>query len=103
MGVTPRAGVNSIVLTSGTAVKAADGNIAGGYIVNPVSEIDQSGGNSAADVLYVDPVGPCGDTRAGGTIIALQPGERWDLIPGQSTETWVNSRVSGHRFVVVVW
>jgi hypothetical protein len=101
MAVTPAAGLNSSVVTGGIPVKVANGGVNGGYIVNPAASGDQ--GLAMTEVLYVDPVGPCGSLAANGTIIALRPGDTWALIPGQTTPTYVNAESSGHKFTVVVW
>ena len=101
MSITPRAGINDLVATGGTAVKVADGGVNGGRITNPLTAADQ--GLTSAEPLLIDPVGMCPTTQARGTIFALAPGESWDLIPGQTTATWVNAISDGHRFTAVLW
>jgi hypothetical protein len=98
---TPQQGSATQITIGGTAVIAAAGGFNGGYLVNPLSSTDQN--ISSAEVLYLDPVGACGLLKAGGTIIALQPGQVWNLIPGQTTPTFVNAATSGHQFTVVLW
>ena len=44
-----------------------------------------------------------GSLVAGGTIIALQPGQSWNFIAGQTTQTFANATSSGHRFTAVYW
>jgi hypothetical protein len=100
MAVTPVAGVNSQVTTGGTSVIAANGGQNGGVITNPLLAADQNIGS--AEVLWINPVGAAG-TAANNTTFALQPGQSWTLIPGQSTATWVNATTSGHKFSVVVY
>lgn len=101
--VTPAAGLASEVTTGETAVITVGPNPSGGFILNPASAADQ--GLGVAEPLYVDPVqAPGGVDGAGnGTTFAIQPGGTWDLIPGQTTPTWVNSTSGGHKFSVVYW
>lgn len=100
MSVTPIAGVNSEVATSGTAVIAIGPLPNGGVITNPADPADQ--GLAAAEILYVDPVGDAG-LSANGTTFALYPGQSWTVIPGQDTPTTVNAVSAGHKFSVVSW
>ena len=93
MAVTPIPGVNSTVVTGGTPVTAVNGGPNGGFITNPYT---------AATPLFVNPV-TAATTTSRGTTFALQPGDTWDLIPGQTTPTSVNSTDSGHTFSVVSW
>lgn len=101
MGVTPVAGANSVIAVGGTAIVAALPNPNGGYIVNPLTTANQ--GVSPVEVLIVDPTGNSPGSNANGTAIALQPGQSWPLIPGQTTATMVNAATTGHKFTVVVW
>jgi hypothetical protein len=101
MTVTPTAGLTSVVQVGSQAVRVANGGINGGLITNPLSATAQ--GLPSPEPLFVDPVGPCTATVAGGTIFALQPGDTWTMIPGQTTPTTVNAASSGHKFVVVIW
>jgi len=98
--VTPVPGSASEIVVGGTAVVAAPGNINGGVITNPYTAADQ--GIGSAEPLYVNPVGPAG-LAGNGTTFALQPGQSWTMIPGQTTSTSVNAASSGHEFSVVVW
>jgi len=104
MTVTPQAGLADIITTGGIAVQAIPALPNGGVITNPLLAGDQ--GISVAEVLYVDPVGSCGGLSlpaGNGTVFALQPGQTWTVIPGQSTPTYVNAASSGHLFSVVRW
>jgi hypothetical protein len=92
--VTPGPGLVSQITTGGSAVKAVGPSPNGGFITNPAT---------ATETLFVDPVGLCGTLAAGGTIFGLAPGQSWDLIPGQTTPTYVNAASNGHTFSVVVW
>jgi hypothetical protein len=99
--VTPVGAVNSFVVTGGTSVIAIPANPNGGFIVNPLTAADQ--GISPVEPLYIDPVGSAGVLHANGTIFALQPGQSWPVIPGQTTPTYVNATTSGHKFSGVSW
>jgi hypothetical protein len=99
--VTPISGVNTFVTTSGIPVIAIPGNPNGGYITNPFTATDQ--GIGTIEPLYIDPVGSAGVLRANGTVFALQPGQTWTVIPGQTTPTYVNANTGGHKFSVVSW
>ena len=102
MAINPVAGLVTAVVTGGQAVIPIPPNINGGIITNPYSNTDQ--GLSIAEVLYVDIVSPSGATLAGnGTTFALQPGQSWTAIPGQSTPTSVNAVTSGHKFTCIFW
>lgn len=98
---TPKPGLASIVQTGGQPVTVANAGTGGGYVTNPLSAADQ--GVAAAEVLYVDPVGPCVSLAAGGTIIALQPGDTFALVPGSTLPTTANAASGGHKFTVVLW
>lgn len=102
--VTPVAGAASEVTTGGTAVVAVNGPVLnGGFIQNPASAADQ--GLSSAEDLIVNPVGAAAAPGVAGGIngtnFRIPPGEVWQLIPGQTTNTSVNATTSGHRFSVV--
>jgi hypothetical protein len=98
--VTPVAGDASVVTTGGAAAVAVVAGPNGGFIVNPFTAVDQ--GLGAVEQLFVDPVTNA-LTSAHGTTFALQPGQTWPLIAGQTTPTTVNAVSSGHRFSVVKW
>ena len=91
--VTPVQGLNVTVPTGGTAVPVFPTAINGGVIVNPYS---------ASEVLYVDAVNAA--TLVGtATTFALQPGQSWAGIPGQTTVTTVNAATNGHAFSAIYW
>lgn len=100
MSVTPQAGEATEVVTGGNSIEVFPGAINGGIIANPLVAADQ--GLGATEVLYVDPVGAAG-TAGNGTTFALQPGQTWTAIPGQTTPTSVNAASSGHKFSAVRW
>lgn len=97
--VTPVAGLASVVATGGTSVVVAGTAPNGGFITNPASDADQG---VSAETLFVDPVGAA-QTQANGTTFGLAPGQSWELIPGQTTQTTVNALTSGHKFSIVVY
>ena len=98
--VTPVAGVNTVITTGGVAVEVAPANINGGYIVNPYSNTDQ--GITTAEVLYVSAVSDP-TLQGNGVTIALQPGQSYQMIPGQTTMTKANANSNGHKFTAVYW
>lgn len=98
--VTPVAGLASAVVVGGTALNAVGVLPNGGFITNPFAAVDQ--GLGSAEPLYVDAVAAAG-TAGNGTTFALQPGQTWTVIPGQTTPTSVNAASSGHKFSVVKW
>lgn len=97
--VTPVAGT-SIIPTGGTSVVAVPPNPNGGYITNPLTNVDQGISPTVAEPLYVSPVGPASQ-QGNGSTFALQPGQSWTIIPGQTTPTYVNAVTNGHKFSVV--
>lgn len=97
--VAPQALLVSVVTTGGTPVQIAPGGVAGGFIMNPSSAADQ--GIVTAEVLYITSVGTTPGSTPGdgnGTTFALYPGQTYDLIAGQTTQTWVNAATDGHKF-----
>lgn len=98
--VTPTAGLASSVPTGGTAVVAAGPVQNGGFIMNPASADGQ--GLSVPESLFIDPVASC-LAQQGPTTFEIAPGETWNLIAGQTTNTWVNCVSDGHKFSVVVF
>lgn len=90
----------STVVTGGTAVAAVPVNPNGGIITNPLNAEDQ--GVDPAEPLYINPISP-GTTAGNGSNFALAPGQSWVVIPGQTTQTWVNAASDGHKFSVVFW
>jgi hypothetical protein len=97
---TPIAGPASQTGTPGIPVTAIQSNQAGGYIVNPLLAADQ--GIAAAEVLFVNQVGPS-DTQANGTTIALQPGQSYTVIPNTTTPVSVAALSANHKFTAVQW
>lgn len=101
--VTPVAGLVSQVTTGGTSVIVVSGGPNGGFITNPASATDQ--GLGSAEDLIVNPVGAAADPTGGaainGTNFRLSPGQTWNIIPGQTTQTSVNAASSGHKFSAV--
>lgn len=98
--VTPVPGLVYEVTTGGTAVIAVPSGPNGGYITNPFSAADQGIAPASAEWLYCDPVAPA-ILGAYGTTTGLAPGATYDLVPGQTTPTYVNAATAGHRFTVV--
>ena len=100
MSVTPIAGVASSIVVGGTAVTAIAANPNGGLITNGYTAADQ--GLASAEPLYINAVTTAG-VLGNGTTFALQPGQSWSIIPGQTTPTSVNALTSGHQFSVTSW
>jgi hypothetical protein len=96
--VTPVKGVNTIVLTAGSAVLVSTGDAIDGYIINPGTIADQ--GLTALNILYVDPTYPATPYETE-TTVAIQPGGRYYIPPLVGTGVWVNSKASGHKFTAV--
>lgn len=95
--VTPIPGNASEVVTGGVPVQAILGGPNGGTITNPITADDQGIGNP--EPLYVNPVTDA--TLSGnGTTFSLQPGQSWEVTPGQTTVTSVNAATGGHKFSV---
>lgn len=92
MAVTPVQGTNVTVPTGGVAVQVFPPSVLDGSILtNPYT---------ATEPLFVDPVGAATLT-ASGTTFALQPGQDWRPIAGQSTQTTVNATTTGHPFSAI--
>lgn len=100
--VTPVPGVNTVIAVGGTSVVAVNIGPNGGIITNPLTAEDQGLAPAEAEVLYVSPVGDA-SLNGNGSTFALQPGQSWEVIPGQTTTTKVNANTSGHKFSVVSW
>jgi len=98
--VTPEPGLLSAVAVGGTAVNAVAGGPNGGYITNPYDAADQ--GLSGVEPLYINPV-TTATLEGNDTTTRLEPGQTWNIIPGQTTPTSVNATSSGHKFTVVSW
>jgi hypothetical protein len=98
---TPVSGVTVVTSTTpGQAVTAISPNQAGGYIVNPLDEVDQ--GLAIAEPLYVNQVTSAA-TAANGTTLALQPGQSYTIIPNTITPVSVASASASHKFTAVMW
>lgn len=93
-------GSSYAVVIGGQSVIAVPAGANGGVITNPLLATDQD--LVTAEPLIVNPIGTAG-ANAGGANFALQPGQSWQIIPGQTTPTSVNASTSGHRFSVMVW
>ena len=103
MPVTPKVAPIVQIPSAGGPVNAVPPNPVGGFIVNPLSAADQGlAGGALPEPLYVSPAGAAG-LAAGGTTFALAPGQKWDIIPGQTTATSVNALTTGHKFSAVYW
>lgn len=96
--VTPLPGFSDCVDKAGTAVLVAAADAVDGYIINPLTIIDQ--GIKNLSVLYVDPTGPAGTIETA-TTVAIQPGGRYDFPPNVAFGIWVNSFSTGHKFTAV--
>jgi hypothetical protein len=97
----PQAGLSSQTSgTPGIPSNAIAANQSGGYVVNPLLAADQ--GLTAAEVLYVNQVGPC-DVQANGTTVALQPGQSYTVIPNTTTPVSVAALSANHKFTAVQW
>lgn len=97
---TPIAGPALQTVAAGVPVNAIQSNQSGGYVVNPLLAADQ--GLTAAEVLYVNQVGPS-DTQANGTTIALQPGQSYTVIPNTTSPVSVAAPSANHKFTAVQW
>jgi hypothetical protein len=101
MATTPVVGLATVTsATPGLPVNAISANQSGGYIVNPLLAADQ--GLAAAEVLYVNQVGPA-VVVANGTTIALQPGQSYTVVPQTTTPVSVTSSSASHKFTAVMW
>jgi len=78
----------------------AYGPIAGGVITNPLLASDQ--GIENPEVLYVNCVGAA-NSAEDITTIPLQPGQSFNIPPGQTTNVSVNAATPGHRFSAVIF
>jgi len=97
----PTIGISTYVAQGGVPVLVVPANINGGVITNPLTSVDQ--GITTAEPLYVDPTGVSPGVAGNGSTFALQPGQTWSVIPGQTTPTYVNAVTSSHRFSAVWW
>lgn len=90
----------SEVAVGGTAVTIVFGPVAGGLISNPLLAEDQ--GIDVVEVLFVNVIDEAEAAEAG-TTFALQPGQSYRIIPGQTTNVSVNALTSGHKFSGIVY
>lgn len=97
--VTSVAGDAHAIVTGGTAVALIVGPINSGYVMNPLSNVDQ-GITSAAEVAWVNEVTTAG-TVGNNTNCTLQPGQTYTLPPGFTGTLSANAATSGHAFTVV--
>ncbi len=97
--VKPVAGLTSTIVTGGQAVVAVPAGAQGGFIVNPANPVDQGLANS--EPIFIDPTGADAVLEANGTCFRIDPGQSWEIIPGQTTTTSVNAASGGHKFSVV--
>ena len=98
--VIPQPGLIAFLTLGGTPQTIVGPNPQGGFITNPYTSTDQ--GIGAAEPLFIDPTGNSATTQGNGTTFRLEPGQTWELIPGQTTTTSVNAMTSGHKFSVIV-
>lgn len=100
MSYTISPGLTTQIAVSGNAVTVVPASPNGGIITNPYAATDQ--GLVTAEVLYVSPIGSA-TLQGNNTTFALQPGQSWQVIPGQTTPTTVNSATGGHQFSAIWW
>ena len=100
MAISLYRGQVSVVSTGGQPVIVAYGPVLGGFIVNPMTPIDQ--GIGTIEILYVDVVNPA-DTYETETTFAIQPGGLFTIPPNITTNVTVNAASSGHKFNVVLF
>ena len=98
--VTPIPGVNTIVTVGGTSVVVVESGPNGGVITNPLNAADQ--GLPDPEPLFVSPVTDA-SLNGNGVTFRLEPGQSWEIIPGQTTQTKVNAPSTGHKFSAVSW
>lgn len=88
------------VAIGGRAEVAAFGPVLGGFILNPATAEGQ--GLETVEVLYVDVVS---EATVGETVtsVPIQPGARYTITPGQTTNVSVNAASDGHKFAGVIF
>lgn len=91
-------GQTTIIASSGVAVIAASGPMAGGFITNPDTDIDQ--GIGVPEPLYVSFVGDAGLVGSGSTI-ELPPGKTLGFPAGMTNNVSVNAATAGHKFALI--
>jgi hypothetical protein len=86
----------AVVTTGGTAVAAIPVGPLGGWITNPPG---------ATESLFINPTRAGGIVAGGesGTTFELLPGQTWTVVPGQTTQTFVNAVTNGHAFSAIYW
>lgn len=87
------------VAHAGDPVTVMFGPVVGGFIVNPATAEGQ--GIAAAEVLWVDIIDEA-TLGLNDTSFALQPGQRYTVVPGQTTNLSVTAATAGHKFASVV-
>ena len=93
-------GLSIVVATSGSPVPVIPAGASGGLITNPYAAEDQN--LVSVEPLYVNAAGNA-TLNGNNTTFALQPGESWNVIPGQTTITTVNAATGGHAFSAIWW
>ena len=81
------------IFFAGESVICIPAGIDGGVISNPPGAIGR---------LYVDPTKPA-PLQENGTTFALEPGESWPVIGGQTSPTYVNANNTNHKFSAIFW
>lgn len=97
---TPAAATASAIVTGGSATTLVTGPVNGCYITNPLTLTDQN--IAAAEVAYVNPV-TTATANGRGTNAALQPGQTFYCVPGQTTNVSAIAATTAHAFNVVKW
>ena len=90
----------SVVQTGGKPVTAMFGPVAGGIITNPPTPVGQ--GITTLEPLWIDIVNPA-TLGKNGTSFALQAGQTYTVVPGQTTSVSITAATTGHRFSGVVY
>lgn len=98
---TPAAGTAHAIVTGGVAVRFVTGPVKGCYITNPLSATDE--GIATVEPLYVNAVTTATTLATDGSSVALQPGQTFNCVPGQTTHVSANALTSSHNAVVVAW
>lgn len=96
--VTGTQGTNTSIIVGGRPEVALSTFRYGGVIINPATTEDQNLPN--LEVLYVDPTARATPYESA-TTVAIQPGQSFNVPPGQTTLTWVNAVTGGHTFVAI--
>ena len=100
MAYTISQGLNTTIPTGGSPVAVIPAGVNGGIITNPYSATDQNVGT--VEPLYINPIGNA-TLNGNNQTFALQPGESWNIIPGQTTATTANAATGGHAFTAIYW